>query len=261
MIEAIATSNTGLNASQSQLNTTGNNLANLSTTGFKANQTTFQDLVYTNLTLPGGAGPNSPPVGTQIGQGVGLASTDKTFAQGPLQNTGQSLNVAIDGNGFFQVKAANGSVLYTRGGSFQLDSQGRLVTSDGSLVQPPITVPSNTTTVTIAANGTVSVVTSSAPNTSQVVGNLTLVRFANPPGLNSVGNNLYAATSASGSPVTNTPGQSGTGLLRQGFLEGSNVDPTTELANLLISQEWFVANGHVVQTASEMLSATTDLVA
>jgi len=261
MIEAILTSDTGLNASQSQLSTAGNNLANLNTTGFKANRSEFQDLIYTALTVPGAAGtPGSPPVGTQIGQGVRLGSTDKEFGPGPLQNTGRGLDVAIDGNGFFQVKSPGGQALYTRGGPFQLDPTGRLVTSDGYLVQPPIVVPANATSISIGADGTVSVVTANAPNTTQVVGHLTLVRFANPPGLSALGNNLYAATSASGSPVTGTPGQAGTGALRQGFLEASNVDPTTELANLLIAQQWFVANGHAVQSASEMLSKTAELV-
>ena len=260
MIEAISTSNTGLNASQQQLNTTGNNLANLNTTGFKANLTTFQDLIYTTLATPVAAGKTvSPPGGTQIGQGVMTSSTDKQFTQGPLESTGQPYNVAIDGNGFFQVTGPGGAVYYTRDGTFQINSTGRLVTANGHIVQPPIVVPANATSVTIGTDGTVSVLTPGS-STPKVVGQLTLVRFANPPGLNSEGNNLFTATSSSGSPVTGTPGQSGSGLLRQGFLEGSNVDPTTELANLLIAQQWFVANSHGVQVASQMLSDTTDLV-
>jgi flagellar basal-body rod protein FlgG len=260
MIEAINTSNTGLNASQSQLNNSANNLANLDTTAFKANRAQFQDLFYTSLTGPPAVNDQgvAAPVGTQIGYGVRLSSTDKQFAPGPLIRTGFPLDVAIDGNGFLQVQVGDGTA-YTRNGTLQMTPNGNLRTSDGFLLQPSITIPPNTTAISIAPDGTVSVITSGVPGTSQNVGQITLVNFANPPGLTAQGTNLYQASSASGSPVKNVPGQGGTGLLRQGHLEGSNVDPTTELANLLIAQQSFVANGKAIDIASQMLATTTSL--
>jgi flagellar basal-body rod protein FlgG len=256
MIEAITTSNTGLDASQADLDTTSNNLANLNTISFKANRALFQDLIYVGEhTAPPGV-----PAFTQLGRGVLLSTTDKLFAQGPLQNTGRDLDVAIDGNGFFQITRPDGTTAYTRDGAFIVDSQGHLVTSDGSLVQPSFTIPTNFTAITIAPDGTVSVTTPGS-TTFRVVGNLTLVRFANPPGLTSIGNNEYTASPASGQPVISPPGQGGTGLLRQGFLEGSNVDATTELANLLVAQQWFTANSQAIVVANEMLITTTELVA
>ena len=251
MIEAITASNTGLDASQDQINTASNNLANLNTTSFKANRTLFQDLLYTTLQQS-----------TQLGRGVSLSSTDKLFGEGPLANTGNSLDVAFDGNGFFQVKLPDGSTAYTRNGTFLVNVDGQLVTSDGFLLQPPIRVPTNYTAISIATDGTVSVTTPSSPNTFQKVGQLTLTRFANPPGLTSIGNTLYAVSPASGSPVTGSvPGQSGSGLLRQGFLESSNVDPNTELTNLLIAQQTFSANSQAIVVANDMLLTTAELVA
>jgi flagellar basal-body rod protein FlgG len=256
MIEAIATSDTGLDASQSQLDTASNNLANLNTVGFKANRTLFQDLLYTTLET---AGPIAP-VGTQLGRGVKLSSTDKLFGEGPLQNTGGQTDVAIEGNGFFQVKLADGRTAFTRAGNFLVNANGQFVTSDGNFLQPPITVPTNFTAINIATDGTVSVTTPTSP-TFQKVGQITLVQFANPPGLTSIGNNLFAASPASGSPVTGIPGHAGAGLLGQGFLEGSNVNATTELANLLVAQQTFVANSQAIVAANNMLISTTELVA
>ncbi|HEX5270950.1 MAG TPA: flagellar basal-body rod protein FlgG [Gemmataceae bacterium] len=255
MIEAITTSNTGLDASQNQLDTSSNNLANLNTTGFKANRVLFQDLLYTTLNAPSATN----PAGTQLGRGVKLSSTDKLFGEGPLQNTGTQTDVAIDGSGFFVVKLPDGSTAYTRAGNFVVNSNGQLVTSDGNFLQPPITVPTNFTAISIATDGTVSV-TVPGSSTFQKVGQITLARFANPPGLVSVGNTLFAPSPASGSAVITTPGQTGTGLLRQGFLEGSNVDATTELANLLVAQQTFVANSQAIITANDMLLTTAELV-
>jgi flagellar basal-body rod protein FlgG len=256
MIEAITASNSGLDASQDQLDTASNNLANLNTTGFKSNRVLFQDLLYTTLQAAG----LRAPVGTQLGRGVKLSSTDKLFGEGPLQNTGNQLDVAIDGNGFFQVSLPDGRTAFTRAGNFVANANGQLVTSDGNFLQPPITLPPNFTAVNIASDGTVS---ASTPTSGgfQTVGQITLVRFANPPGLTGIGNNLFAASPASGSPITSAAGQGGTGLLRQGFLEGSNVNATTELANLLIAQQSFTANSQAIVAANNMLIATTELVA
>jgi flagellar basal-body rod protein FlgG len=255
MIEAIQASNTGLDASQSSIDTASNNLANVNTTSFKANSILFQDLLYTTTQIAG----LTAPAGTQIGRGVQVSSTDKRFGQGPLQSTGTALDVAIEGQGFFKVKRPDSSIAYTRSGTFQVSSTGQLVTSDGFLLQPPITVPTNFTSISIGTDGTVSVTTPSSA-TLQKVGQITLTRFANPPGLISVGNTLYSASPASGSPVTAVPGQGGTGLLRQGFLEGSNVDAATELTNLLIAQQTFSANSQAIVVANEMLTTTAELV-
>jgi flagellar basal-body rod protein FlgG len=258
LLQAVYTSDTGVIASQALLDTAGNNLANLNTTSFKANKLGFQDLFYATLQAAGppknpGGGPVVP---TQSGYGVRLSSTSKLFAQGPLESTGVPLDVAINGNGFFQLARADGSTVYTRNGAFQLDPNGRLVAADGSIVQPPITVPSGTLSVNIAADGTVTVNSQSAPDTFTPIGQLTLVRFANPPGLTALGGNVYAASQASGSPTVSVPGQNGTGTLVQGFLEGSNVDPTTELINLLIAQQSYVFNAQAIQIANQMLTDT-----
>jgi flagellar basal-body rod protein FlgG len=255
LVQAINVSDTGLNASQSQLDTAGNNLANLNTTSFKANQVRFQDLFYITLVAPSFPG---PAVGTQLGSGVRLSSTDKQFTQGPLISTGVPLDVAIDGQGFFQVLRPDGSTAYTRNGTFQVGPNGQLRTADGFLVQPPITIPPGTTQINIATNGTVSVRIGNS-NTFQTVGQITLVVFANPPGLTAVGNNLYLASPASGSPVKVVPGQGGAGLIRQGFLEGSNVDAATELTDLLIAQQTFVANATAIQVANQMLQGAAAL--
>ncbi len=232
MIEAISASTTGLSAAQTLLDVTSNNLANINTTGFKTAGVGFQD-------------------------GVAVASTDRSFAQGPLQSTGNPLDVAIQGNGFFQVVRPDGSAAFTRDGSFRLDATGRLVTADGSLVQPPITVPPGTTSITVGADGTV---TAAVGGSSQVLGRLTLVQFPNAPGLIGLGGNLYAASAASGSPAAAVPGQGGTGTLVQGFVEGSNVNPTTELVNLLIAQQTFVANSQAIIASNQMLTDTVGLV-
>jgi flagellar basal-body rod protein FlgG len=257
MIEAITTANTGLDASQTFLDSTGNNLANLNTTAFKSSRTLFQDLLYVTTVFPG----LFAPAGAQIGRGVEVSSNDRQFTQGTLINTGQQLDVAIDGAGFFQVLRPDGTTAYTRDGTLSVDPTGRLVTADGLLLQPPITVPTNFTSISIGTNGTVQVLTPNSPNTPITVGQITLANFANPPGLVSLGGNLFAASPASGSPVVGVPGTSGFGVLRQGFLEGSNVNAASELTNLLIAQQTFVANSQTVVVANEMLLTTAELVA
>jgi flagellar basal-body rod protein FlgG len=261
MIEAIYTSDTGVIASQGFLDVTSNNLANLNTTAFKENQVRFQDLFYNTLSAAGhSAAVGSPPVATQLGHGVQISSTAKSFTEGPLENTGLPLDLAINGNGFFQLSVPGGGVRYTRDGTFHLDPTGRLVSAQGFLLQPPITVPPGTTQITVGTDGTVTVFTQSAPSTPRVIGQITLVTFANPQGLIAVGNNQFAASPNSGSPVTAVPGTGGTGTIQQGFLEGSNVDVTTELTNLLIAQQTFVFNSEAIQIASQMLLTTAELV-
>jgi flagellar basal-body rod protein FlgG len=255
MIEAISTSNTGLNAAQTLLDVTSNNLANLNTTGFKTSSVGFQDLLSAAVQ---GTGPSAPS-GLQVGRGVAVADTNKSFAQGPLQDTGRPLDVAIQGNGFFQVTRPDGSTAYTRDGAFRVDASGRLVTADGSLLQPALVVPPGATSIHIAADGTVTALTPGATS-PLVIGQLTLVRFPNPPGLVSLGSNLYAASAASGSATIGVAGTGGTGTLAQGFLEGSNVSPATELVNLLIAQQTYAANSRAIIVENEMLSDTVSLV-
>jgi flagellar basal-body rod protein FlgG len=247
MIEAISTSSTGLNAGQALLDVTSNNLANLNTMGFKGSQVGFQDLLYV-----------SGAAGLQVGRGVQVSSADKSFAQGPLQNTGSPLDVAIQGNGFFQVTRPDGTTAYTRDGSFQVDPNGRLVTADGSLVQPPIVVPPDASAITVGPDGTVSAVVGSA---ATPVGQLTLARFPNPPGLTALGGNLYAASAASGNATTAVPGQGGTGTLAQGFLEGSNVNPAGELTNLLIARQTVAVNTRAIVVEDQMATDTLSLIA
>jgi flagellar basal-body rod protein FlgG len=261
MIQGLFASNTGLDASQNQINTTSNNLANLNTTAFKTNQIRFEDLFYNTLQAVGAANGNvTLPGPIQVGHGVATSSTAKSFTQGALQNTGQPLNLAVDGNGFFQLALPGGNTVYTRDGTFQTDTKGRIVSSDGSIVQPPITIPAGTVSINIATDGTVSVANQNSPNTFQTIGQLKIANFVNPSGLTSLGNNEYAATAASGPVTVLTPGQDGAGLIRQGVLEGSNVDPTTELANLLVAQQTFSYNSQALSVANQMLVDTATLI-
>ncbi len=262
MIRAFNTSATGMNAQQLVLDNTANNLANLNTTGFKRSQVEFQDLIYASLRQPGAESVQGQqlPTGLQIGYGVRVAGNTKLFTPGALDNTGNSLDMAIDGDGFFQITNPSGGIRYTRDGSFRLNSTRQLVTADGYFVEPRITIPQDATSVTIGTDGSVSVITASSPNTSNVVGTLTIARFANPAGLSSEGRNLFAETPASGNATVGAPGQNGTGQLRGGFLERSNVDVVQELVNMIQAQRAYEFNTKAIKVADEMLSATNDLV-
>ncbi len=262
MIRAFHTAATGMQAQSFLVDTTANNLANINTTGFKRNQVNFQDLIYLNLLQPGTEILQGTPVptGLQIGNGVRVAGSTKVFTTGTLENTGNPLDVAIEGDGFFQVTFPDGTLRYTRDGGLRLNANGNLVTTDGFLVSPAITVPNDTQSISIGSDGTVSVITAGAPTTSTAVGQLTLARFPNPAGLLAEGRNLSRESPASGAPVTATPGQTGSGLLRQGFLERSNVEPVQELVNLLLAQRAYEFNTRAVRVSDEMLSATNELV-
>jgi flagellar basal-body rod protein FlgG len=262
MIRAFNSSATGMNAQQLVLDNTANNLANLNTTGYKRSQVEFQDLLYANLRQPGAQSGNGLqlPTGLQIGNGVRVAGTTKLFSNGALDNTSNPLDIAIEGDGFFQITNPSGGILYTRDGSFRLNSQRQLVTSDGYYVEPRITIPQDATSITVGADGSISVITSSSPNTSTVVGTLQIARFANPSGLSAEGRNLFTETPASGNATTATPGQNGTGQLRGGFLERSNVEVVQELVNLIQAQRAYEFNTKAIKVADEMLSSTNDLV-
>jgi flagellar basal-body rod protein FlgG len=254
VIRSLWISKTGLDAQQTQMDVIANNLANVSTNGFKRARAVFEDLLYQTLRQPGAQSSQQTqlPSGLQIGTGVRAVATERIFTQGNLQQTGNRLDVAIQGQGFFQVLLPDGTTAYTRDGSFQLNSQGQLVTSSGFAVQPAITFPPNATTITIARDGTVSVTVPGSAAPVQV-GSLQLVGFVNPAGLQSIGENLYVETAASGTPNPNTPGTNGLGLLSQGYVETSNVNVVEELVNMIQTQRAYEINSKAIQTSDQML--------
>jgi flagellar basal-body rod protein FlgG len=262
MIRAFHTSSTGMSAQQMVLDNTANNLANINTTGFKRTQVDFQDLLYATLRQPGATSVQGQqlPTGIQIGNGVRVAGTTRLFSTGALENTGNSLDMAIEGDGFFQITNPGGGFRYTRDGSFRLNSNYQLVTADGYFVEPRITFPADTVSITVGTDGTVSATTAGSPTTSTQIGRLTVMRFPNPAGLSGEGRNMYAESPASGSPQTFTPGQNGTGQLRGGFLEQANVDVVQEMVNLIQAQRAYEFNTKAIRVADEMLSYSNDLV-
>jgi flagellar basal-body rod protein FlgG len=260
MIRSLWISKTGLEAQQTQMDVISNNLANVSTTGFKRSRAVFEDLLYQNLRQPGAQSSQQTqiPSGLQIGTGVRPVAVERIQTQGNLQQTGNNLDVAINGNGFFQVLMPDGTTSYTRDGSFQTDSQGQLVTSSGFVVQPAMTIPANTTSVTIARDGTVSVV--QAGTTAPVqIGSLQLATFVNPTGLQSQGENLYVETGSSGTPNTVTPGTNGSGLLNQGYVETSNVNVVEELVNMIQTQRSYELNSKAITTSDQMLQKLSQM--
>ena len=262
MIRAFHTSATGMSAQQTVLDNTANNLANVNTTGFKRSHVDFQDLIYTTVRQPGGQAAQGQqlPTGLQIGNGVRIAGNTRLFTTGALEMTGNSLDIGIEGGGFFKVSVPGGTFRYTRDGAFRLNANGELVTSDGYFLEPRLTLPQDATAVTIGTDGTISVVTASAPNTTTTAGTLRLTRFANPAGLSAEGRNLFAETPASGTPIEVTPGLEGAGSLRGGFLERSNVEVVQEMVNLIQAQRAYEFNTKAVRVEDEMLSSTNDLV-
>jgi flagellar basal-body rod protein FlgG len=261
MIKALFTSATGMKAQQLTIDNTANNLANVNTTGFKRSQLEFQDLIYVTARSAGtdAAQGLQVPTGLQIGSGVRPAATTKIFSEGVLENTEHQLDVAIEGEGFFQITLPSGDTRYTRDGAFRMSSTGNLVNTDGFLLQPQITIPQDAIAIAIGTDGTISVVTGSSPNAAVTVGNIQLVRFPNPAGLSSEGRNLFAETAASGSPTTGTPGESGMGTLQQGFLERSNVEVVTELINLILAQRAYEINSRTIRASDEMLSVANNI--
>lgn len=260
MIRSLWISKTGLDAQQTQMDVTANNLANVSTTGFKRSRAVFEDLLYQTLRQPGAQSSQQTqlPTGLQIGTGVRPVSTERIFTQGNLQQTSNDKDVAIQGAGFFQVLLPDGTTGYTRDGSFQTDSQGQLVTSSGFVVQPAITIPADAQSLTIARDGTVSV-TQPGSSAATQVGTLQLATFANPAGLESKGENLYIETASSGSPSANTPGNNGAGLLVQGYVETSNVNVVEELVNMIQTQRAYEINSKAITTSDQMLQRLTQL--
>lgn len=260
MIRSLWISKTGLDAQQTQMDVIANNLANVSTNGFKRTRAVFEDLLYQKVRQPGAQSSQQTqlPSGLQIGTGVRPVATEKIFTQGNLQQTGNSKDVAIQGAGFFQVLLPDGSTAYTRDGSFQIDSQGQLVTSSGFTIQPAITIPSDAESITIGRDGTVSVTQPGSPQPTQV-GSLLLATFINPAGLESKGENLYGETAASGAPNNNAPGSNGAGLLSQGYVETSNVNVVEELVNMIQTQRAYEINSKAITTSDQMLQKLTQM--
>jgi len=254
MIRALSIAKTGLDAQQTQLDVISNNLANVSTAGFKRSRAVFEDLLYQTVRQPGAQSTQQTqlPSGLQIGTGVRPVTTERIHTQGNLTQTGNSLDLAINGQGFFQVLMADGTTAYTRDGSFQRDAQGQLVTASGYTVQPAITIPANAQSITIGKDGTVSVTQPGQAAATQV-GSLQLANFINAAGLESRGENLYAETSSSGTPTTNTPGSNGVGVLTQGYIETSNVNVVEELVNMIQTQRAYEINSKAITTADQML--------
>lgn len=260
MIRSLWISKTGLDAQQTQMDVIANNLANVSTNGFKRARAVFEDLLYQNIRQPGAQSSQQTqlPSGLQLGTGVRPVATERIFTQGNLQQTGNNKDVAIQGSGFFQVLMPDGATAYTRDGSFQVDSQGQLVTSSGFAVQPAITIPTNAESVTIGRDGTVSITQAGSAQATQV-GTLQLSTFINPAGLLGKGENLYSETAASGTPNANTPGSNGAGLLSQGYVETSNVNVVEELVNMIQTQRAYEINSKAITTSDQMLQKLTQL--
>ena len=258
MLPALWVSKTGLAAQDMNLTTISNNLANVSTTGFKRDRAEFQDLLYQIRRQPGAQSSQDSqlPTGLQLGTGVRIVGTSKMFTEGSLQTTEQPLDMAINGRGFFQILQPDGTVSYTRDGSFHLDSNGQLVTSQGYSLEPAIVLPAEVQTFTVGEDGTVSVTVSGDP-TPQVVGNIQTADFVNPAGLQAIGNNLFLETGSSGAPQVGTPGLTGLGTVLQNTLENSNVSVVEELVNMITTQRAYEMNSKVISTADQMLSFIT----
>ena len=254
MLRSLWISKTGMEAQQLQLDNISHNLANVATNGYKKSHAVFEDLIYQNLRQSGSATSDQTqlPTGLQVGLGVRPVATARDFTQGSLQQTSNTLDVAVSGNGFLQVTLPDGTTGYTRDGSLKMDAQGQIVTNNGYVVQPGITIPPNAQSISIGADGTVSV-TLPGTATPSTLGQLQLANFANPGGLDPKGGNLYAETAASGTPTSAVPGTNGLGTLRQGFVETSNVNVVEELVSMISTQRAYELNSKAIQTSDQML--------
>lgn len=253
MIHAIWTAATGMQAQQMRIDTIANNLSNVNTTSYKRSTVDFQDLLYQTINQPG-----TDSAGVQIGLGVRPVAVTKLYEQGNLQITNNPLDMAIDGDGFFQVTQSNGQVAYTRDGSFKLDSQGRLVTSTGAPLEPPINIPPGTQGVTVRADGTV-FGTTPGNTEQQILGNVLLTTFTNPSGLQALGNNLLVETSASGAPRQLQPTLDGAGKLRQGALEASNVELVREMVMMIATQKAYDTSSKAITVSDKMMETANQL--
>jgi flagellar basal-body rod protein FlgG len=260
MMRSLWISKTGMEAQQTQLDVVSNNLANVGTTGYKRSHAVFEDLMYQTLRQSGAATSEQSqlPTGLQVGLGVRTVATSRQFSQGNLQQSGNPLDVAIKGNGFFQIQMPDGSTGYTRDGSFQVSATGQLVNNSGYTVQPGITMPANAQTVTVADDGTVSA-TIPGQTAPQVLGQIQLASFINPAGLEAKGQNIFAETAASGTPNSGAAGANGLGNLAQGFLETSNVNVVEELVTMIQAQRAYELNSKAISTSDQMLQKLSQL--
>jgi flagellar basal-body rod protein FlgG len=258
-MESLWVAKTGLEAQQSRLTVVSQNLANVSTTGFKRGRAIFEDLLYQNVVQVGGSTSqqSESPTGLNLGTGVRMVATDKQFTQGNIINTNNSLDLAVQGRGFFEILLPDGSRAYTRDGTFQLDRDGQVVTSSGYALQPSVTIPTGSQAVTIGVDGVVSVVLAGQADPIQV-GTLQLTDFVNPAGLQPRGENLYLETIASGPPQSGSPGLNGLGTIIQGALETSNVNVVEELVNMIETQRAYEMNSKAIATSDEMLQFITN---
>ena len=261
MLRSLTTAATGMLSQQDNLDLVANNIANVNTTAFKKSRLEFQDLLSTAIKTPGAMMNQGTyqPVGIEIGLGVKTAATTRVFTEGIMQSTGRQTDIAIEGEGFFQIIQSDGTIAYTRDGSFKIDSQGQLCTTDGLLLQPQITIPQNASEITISPDGNVSVKTGNE-TTQNVVGQIQIVKFQNPSGLLAIGHNLYKETPASGVPLNGTPGQDGFGTTQQCFLEGSNVQIVEELINLIKAERACESNSKIISASSDILKQTNQLI-
>ncbi|MCK6377027.1 flagellar basal-body rod protein FlgG [Thauera sp.] len=260
MIRSLWTARTGLDAQQTSLDVISNNLANVSTNGFKRQRAVFEDLLYQTVRQPGAQSTQQTQIGSglQIGTGVRPVATERIFTQGNLQQTGGSLDVAVQGNGFLQIAMPDGTTAYTRDGAFQLDNQGNVVTASGYPLADNINIPADTQTITIGKDGTVSVL--QAGQVAPVeVGAIQIATFVNPTGLQSVGENLFVETASSGVATPNQAGTNGAGVINQGYVETSNVNVAEELVNMIVTQRAYEMNSRAIQTSDSMLGRLTQL--
>jgi len=260
MIRSLWTSATGMQAQALNLDVISNNLANVNTAGFKKSRAEFQDLLYETI-RPAGT-PSSQdsevPAGIQLGHGTQASTVLKIFSQGNMENTQNELDLAIEGDGFFQIALPNGETAFTRDGAFKLDSDGRMVNSDGFSLEPEITIPSDALSISVGLDGTVSVL-QAGETTSSEIGTIELARFVNPAGLISMGKNLFMTSEASGDEMTGTAGEDGLGTLAQGFLEMSNVSVVDEMVNMITAQRAYESNSKAIQAADEMLQLANNV--
>ncbi|MDD5388224.1 MAG: flagellar basal-body rod protein FlgG [Gallionellaceae bacterium] len=260
MLRSLQIARTGLDAQQTQLDVVSNNLANVSTTGFKKTRAVFEDLLYQTIRQPGAQSSQQTqlPSGFQLGVGVRTVATERIFQQGAMQQTANPLDVAINGRGFFQIQMPDGSLAYTRDGSFQTDNQGNLVTASGYALLPNMQIPANALTTTIGRDGIVSVTTPGNATPTQL-GQIQLATFINVAGLQSQGENLFLETAASGAPLPNNPGTDGMGTLNQSFVESSNVNVAEELVNMIVAQRAYELNSRAITTSDQMLQRLTQI--
>lgn len=260
MMRALWTAASGMTAQQTKIDVISNNLANVNTTGFKKSRVDFQDLLYQTVKYAGTPSTTGAqiPTGIQVGHGVRTVATQKVFSQGMYQQTDNSLDVVIEGDGFFQVLLPDGTICYTRDGAFKIDAYGRLTTSDGFPIEPEIQIPEEAVEVSISSDGTVAVMYPGVSDPEER-DTIMIARFVNPAGLQSVGRNLYRATAASGAPIVGQPGMDGFGTLAQNFLEMSNVQVVEEMVNMIVAQRAYESNSKAIQASDEMLQAANNL--